>query len=102
MQCQHCGRPIGGGSATYIGGLPYHYECTRGPGAQTNYVLMPPRAGCQPEHTLTEADVRRIVREELDARAPQVPNEHGHLLTTQALWGMYIEEKDHEPRKVLR
>jgi len=26
---------------------------------------------------------------------PQVPNEHGHLLTTQALWGMYVE--DHEP-----
>ena len=47
MVCQHCKRPIGG-AATYIGTWPYHYECTRGPAAP-----------------LTEADVRRIVREEL-------------------------------------
>jgi hypothetical protein len=24
----------------------------------------------------------------------QVPNEHGHLLTTQALWGMYFEDSE--------
>ena len=28
----------------------------------------------------------------------QIPNEHGHLLTTQALWGMYVE--DSEPPNV--
>lgn len=26
------------------------------------------------------------------AQPQQVPNEHGHMLTTQALWGMYVED----------
>ena len=31
---------------------------------------------------------------------PQVPNEHGHVLTTAALWKMYVEEPEtpDEPR----
>lgn len=49
MVCKYCKRPIGG-TATYIGTWPYHYECTRGPVAP-----------------LTEEDVRRLVREELAA-----------------------------------
>jgi hypothetical protein len=36
-----------------------------------------------------------VARLESRNMPPQVPNEHGHLLTTQALWGMYVE--DHEP-----
>jgi len=41
------------------------------------------------------AELLRIAARELP---PQVPNEHGHLLTTEALWGMYIE--DGEPPNV--
>jgi len=66
--CQHCGRPIGG-VATWLGGLPYHPECTHGPGYLTHYApLAPEHEGCKPSHQITENDVRRIVREEL-ARA---------------------------------
>jgi hypothetical protein len=63
--CQHCGRPVGE-VATWIGGLPYHPECTHGPGYLTHYAPSPvDRPGCRPTPMLTEDDVRRIVREEL-------------------------------------
>ena len=66
--CQHCGAPIGG-AATWLGGLPYHPECTHGPGYPTHYApLSLEHEGCKPSHRITENDVRRIVREEL-ARA---------------------------------
>lgn len=52
--CQYCGRPIGG-VATWLGGMPYHPECTHGPGYPTHYQAP----------TLSVDDVRRIVREEL-------------------------------------
>lgn len=65
MQCQHCKRPIGG-LVTYIGPWPYHYECTRGPGANLNYAPMAPVPGCAPVSYPTEDRVRQIVREELE------------------------------------
>lgn len=66
MVCQHCKRPIGG-AATYIGTWPYHYECTRGPGAPLTYASMDAAPGARPASPLTEEDVRRIVRDELAA-----------------------------------
>jgi hypothetical protein len=39
-----------------------------------------------------------LLRIAAHALPQQVPNEHGHLLTTQALWGMYVE--DSEPPNV--
>lgn len=61
--CGYCGRPVIG-HAVYCGGLAYHPECTRGPGAQ-QYAPMPAMPGCTPVTPLTAEDVRRIVREEL-------------------------------------
>lgn len=67
MHCAHCGRP--GAALVWIGSLPYHEECTRGPGYQAAvYRLYPPHPDwqhCAPAPSLTEVDVRRIVREEL-------------------------------------
>ena len=66
--CQHCGRPIGG-VATWLGGQPYHPECTHGLGYSTHYAPSPiATLGCKPAPPLTEDDVRRIVREELKER----------------------------------
>ena len=63
--CGHCGRPVLI-QAMWHGGVPYHYECTRGPGAPLTYAPLPPDPeGCRPAKMLTEEDVRRIVREEL-------------------------------------
>jgi len=70
--CQHCGRPIGG-IATWIGNQPFHYECTRSP--SHNPTFLPAHVfgvGAQPSPALTEADVRRIVRDEL-AKATKEP-----------------------------
>jgi len=61
--CQHCGRPIGG-VAKCLGGLPYHPECTHGPSYPTHYEMTRTPTTTWPS-TLTEDDVRRIVREEL-------------------------------------
>lgn len=60
MHCAHCGRPVI--TALWVGDLPYHPECTRGPGYQPRTFV----EGCQAYTNLTEADIRRIVREELD------------------------------------
>ena len=57
MICAHCGRPAA--SLVWIGSHGYHEECTRGPGHQPPSYWHPYHPG------LTEADVRRIVREEL-------------------------------------
>lgn len=69
--CAYCGRPVA--AAVYIGMYPYHPECTRGPSAPSPPYYTPVGAGdgntYVPRH-LTEADVRRIVREELQ-RAKQ-------------------------------
>ena len=59
------------GHAVYCGGLAYHPECTRGPGAQ-QYAPMPAMPGCTPVTPLTAEDVRRIVREELAKLTPNV------------------------------
>ena len=66
--CGYCGRPVIG-HAVYCGGLAYHTECTRGPGAQ-QYAPMPAMPGCTPVTPLTAEDVRRIVREELAKLTP--------------------------------
>jgi hypothetical protein len=75
MHCAHCGRPCA--SAVWIGSLPYHQECMRGPGYQADVCrLYPPHPDWHhraPAHDLTENDVRRIVREELAAR-DKTPN----------------------------
>jgi hypothetical protein len=67
MYCAHCGRPAA--TLVWIGGLGYHDECTRGPGYKAPTFQPLP---CWPA-TLTEADVRRIVREEI---AKAVPDAH--------------------------
>jgi hypothetical protein len=65
MLCAHCRRPCA--VAVWLGDLPYHPECTRGPGYQSTYAPLPPAAadGCRPWTGFDEAAVRRIVREEL-------------------------------------
>lgn len=55
--CGHCGRPVA--SAMWIGDLPYHLECTQPPDSQTRTFQTAP---------LTEEQVRRIVRDELDRK----------------------------------
>jgi hypothetical protein len=62
--CGYCGRPVIG-PAIYAGGLAYHNECTRGPGAQQAYQAQP----------LTAEMVRQIVREELARMTPNAPHE---------------------------
>ena len=64
MTCMHCGRPILVDVA-YIGNCNYHLECARPPEQPFRYEPMPPHPGAQPLIPLTEDDVRRIVREEL-------------------------------------
>lgn len=59
LTCMKCGGPLGA-SSIWIGGDPYHYACAPFVPAVTRYVPSP----------LTEDDVRRIVREELDRRKP--------------------------------
>jgi hypothetical protein len=63
MYCTHCGRPAA--ALVWINGMGYHEECLRGPGwTPQGYQSSP-----QPMwFGLTEARVRQIVREELDAR----------------------------------
>jgi hypothetical protein len=68
--CQHCGRPIAG-FPTYIGAYSYHPECTRGPGVEMAYQPMPFTQGAYAVPILTEGDVRRIVREELERQAQE-------------------------------
>lgn len=63
--CGHCGRPMQAG--VWIGGRMYHYECTHGPGGPLRYEPMPSASGALPAPALAEADVRRIVREEIAA-----------------------------------
>lgn len=55
--CGFCGRPVQ--CAVYLGGTPYHAECTQCPTPQ-HYV----------NPSLTESDIRRIVREELERAKP--------------------------------
>lgn len=65
MLCAYCGRPAA--TLVWVGGAGYHEECTRGPGFQApTYQPLPPVFGCAPLKALTEEDVRRIVREELE------------------------------------
>jgi hypothetical protein len=54
--CQYCGRPIGS-VAAWLGGSPYHPECTHGPSYPAHYEMTR-------TSMLTEDDVRRILREE--------------------------------------
>lgn len=66
MRCAHCGRPMA--ASVWLGSLPYHPECTRGP------VLAGPAAyGPTP---LTDEDVRRIVIEELVRAGVLVQRDH--------------------------
>lgn len=54
--CGYCGKPIPGQVFSYVCGIPYHIECTQGPGyVQRTY---------QPA-SLTEENMRKIIREEL-------------------------------------
>jgi len=73
--CGFCGRPCA--SFVWLGGVPYHEECTRGPGYQprtygTGYGLGPPSQGCIPIPTMTEERVRKIVREEIERLKDQI------------------------------
>lgn len=67
--CFYCGRPVIFGPVAYgNSGDIYHDECTKPPvgfaPAQT-YAPPPQSPGCVPIKYLSEADVRRIVQEEL-------------------------------------
>ena len=53
--CFFCGRPIIGSMVSGLGGETYHPECTYAPSRQFQGQLT----------SLTEEDIRRIVREEL-------------------------------------
>lgn len=61
--CGYCGRPAP--VAVMYDGIPYHAECTRSPQLQYAAYPFPHEPGCVPLRQLTEEDVRRIVREEL-------------------------------------
>lgn len=61
--CGYCGKPVID-AITWHAGTPYHSECTHGPGYPTHYVMTRTPTPTWPS-TLTEDDVRRIVREEL-------------------------------------
>lgn len=63
MLCAHCGRPAA--SLVWINGMGYHAECTHGPGGPLHYAQMPPNPGAVPWRALAEADVRRIVQDEM-------------------------------------
>lgn len=66
MTCGHCGRPMA--SAVWINGQGYHPECTHGPGFQMPTFTQSP---------LTEEDIRRIVREEIDRMRPVETRPYG-------------------------
>ena len=61
-RCGHCGRPILG-PAVISFGEAFHHECTHGPDYPTTFTLRTTAPG------ITEADIRKIVREELSANA---------------------------------
>ena len=56
--CGFCGMPVLV-QPTWWGGVAYHFECAHGPGGPLPAQISP--------KTLTEEDVRRIVREEMAA-----------------------------------
>ena len=67
MLCRHCEKPMA--RSVWVGDFPYHPKCVRGPDyqIQTDRPLPPNRPNCVPATPLNEADIRRIVREEIDA-----------------------------------
>lgn len=69
MKCQRCGLPQFDGAAGYAGP---QCKCWVTWNPAPHAAPQIPFDGCQPLRQLTEADVRRIVREEL-ARAQQAP-----------------------------
>ena len=68
MVCGYCGRPIAS-EAKWLGGTPYHSACTESPGYDPGTIrFYPPGQLPIPTFTpaMTEDDVRRIVREEIE------------------------------------
>ena len=71
MRCAFCTRPMG--FAVWIGSLPYHEECTHGPGYQApRYAPLPVMRGAMEVRPVTEVEVRRIVAEELNAASDRM------------------------------
>ena len=71
MYCAYCTRPIG--VAVWIASLPYHEECTHGPGYQApRYAPLPIMPGAVEVRPMTEAEVRRIVAEEFNAESDRM------------------------------
>lgn len=66
FNCPHCGAP------GYVTSAGTQYNCMCRQGTYGTYRYIPsPEPGCQPLKPLTEADVRRIIREELGKRESQ-------------------------------
>jgi hypothetical protein len=65
LLCGHCGRP--GTLLSYAGGF-FHKECMQSPYVMPDVVV--PQGG----QSLTEADIRRVVTEVLDAKVDKMCN----------------------------
>jgi len=62
--CGYCGRPCG--ACIWLNGNPYHEECTHGPDYKPQYYGGNVQDWAKGVAPLTENDVRRIVREEIE------------------------------------
>ena len=73
VRCAFCARPTV--TAVWIASLPYHEECTHGPGYQRPMPMYAPItpmsvfSGTKDVTPLTENDVRRIVQQMMDEAA---------------------------------
>jgi len=90
-----CHRPAVGGPVERIVGRPVEQRATVATVTECEACFTPDVCRLRGTCDHYRAELLRIAARELP---PQVPNEHGHLLTTEALWGMYIE--DGEPPNV--
>lgn len=66
--CQRCGGAIGN-EAVFLGSFAFHPACAQSPYQHRT----PDPHGCRELRQITEADVRRIVREELAAAKGEAP-----------------------------
>ena len=71
VSCAHCGRPIGG-TAVWMGNFQYHEECTRGPTFAQRYFTPVGDGNTYIPYPLSEHDVRRIVREEVERMKTEI------------------------------
>jgi len=68
--CGYCGRPCA--SFVWLGDVPYHEECTHGPDYRRSYYGGNVSDWAKGVAPLSEQDVRRIVREEIERLKDQI------------------------------